>query len=153
MWGENGLRLCVLDDTQGPPEIDTDGAGGGLIAWSDTRSGPVDIYAQSTAYLVPSGIESTTLPDRFAVWNSPNPFRAATRFTYALAAPTLVSLRIFDSMGRPTRILVNEWREAGRHESIWDGRNDTGASVPHGVYYYRFAAGEWVSTDRLVWIQ
>jgi len=48
------------------------------------------------------------------------------------------------------RTLVNETRAAGNHEVTWDGRNNGGATVASGVYFYRFHAGKISETKRMV---
>jgi hypothetical protein len=45
-WPSNGRAICALGGDQGYPSIISDGAGGAIIAWQDTRSSPTaDIYA------------------------------------------------------------------------------------------------------------
>ena len=50
-----------------------------------------------------------------------------------------VSLDIFDAVGRNVTNLVSGRSEAGRFEATWDGRSQSGALVPEGVYLYRYA--------------
>ena len=45
-WAENGIAVSPVSDSQARPEIISDGAGGAIIVWSDTRSGTEDVYAQ-----------------------------------------------------------------------------------------------------------
>jgi hypothetical protein len=46
-WQANGLALTVGIGEQGHPTIAADGAGGAIIAWSDSRNGSqLDVYAQ-----------------------------------------------------------------------------------------------------------
>ena len=46
-WPANGRAICTAAGNQFTPVIDTDGAGGAIIAWFDFRSGTsYDIYAQ-----------------------------------------------------------------------------------------------------------
>jgi hypothetical protein len=56
-----------------------------------------------------------------------------------------VKLVVFDILGREVSVLVNERREAGIHEVEFDGSNLTS-----GVYFYRFTAGDFVATKRLL---
>jgi hypothetical protein len=45
-WPVNGVAVCSgAGGTQGAPQIDTDGAGGAIVTWHDSRSGNSDIYA------------------------------------------------------------------------------------------------------------
>lgn len=81
----------------------------------------------------------------------PNPFNPQTTIAFALAEQTAVSLRVFDMSGRLVRILVDgEMIEPGPHESIWNGRDDSGRRVASGAYLYRLEAGEFSATKRMV---
>ncbi|HQV32189.1 MAG TPA: FlgD immunoglobulin-like domain containing protein, partial [Calditrichia bacterium] len=48
-----------------------------------------------------------------------------------------VQLRVFDTLGREIKTLVNEKLPAGRHEVRWRGDNQFGEQVPSGVYLYQ----------------
>ncbi len=50
-----------------------------------------------------------------------------------------VTIRIFDFDMNPVRTLIQNVSRNGNLEHIeyWDGRDDTGAIVPNGVYFYR----------------
>lgn len=45
-WPSNGLAVCALPGGQWFPAAIADGAGGAIVAWSDTRAGASDVYAQ-----------------------------------------------------------------------------------------------------------
>jgi len=45
-WCDNGRLICDAPSEQEGPQITSDGAGGAIIAWQDTRFGDSDIYAQ-----------------------------------------------------------------------------------------------------------
>lgn len=81
---------------------------------------------------------------------APNPFNPRTVIAFELPATTRVDLEIFDMAGRLVRQLVaNEDRKAGHHEVIWQGRDETGRSLPSGSYCYRLTAGGFSQTRRL----
>jgi len=46
-----------------------------------------------------------------------------------------VAIRIYDVSGRLVRTLVDQRVEPGRHEAVWNGRNDRGEPVGSGVYF------------------
>jgi hypothetical protein len=46
LWATDGIALCAAAGDQVAESIIADGTGGAIIAWSDTRSGGYDIYAQ-----------------------------------------------------------------------------------------------------------
>ncbi|TET82834.1 hypothetical protein E3J38_01495 [candidate division TA06 bacterium] len=81
------------------------------------------------------------LPKAFGLSVSrPNPFTTATTISYAVADARHTTLRIYDLTGRVVRTLVEEAREPGYYEVVWDGRDDAGNRVPAGVYFYRLEA-------------
>ena len=45
-WAADGVVICDATDTQGDPQILSDGAGGAIVTWVDQRSGTLDVYAQ-----------------------------------------------------------------------------------------------------------
>lgn len=82
---------------------------------------------------------------------TPNPFVARTAIRFELAQRERVTLRVFDVAGRLVRTLANgAAMEAGRHESLWDGRGETGASLEAGLYFCRLDAGAVSETRRIV---
>ena len=48
------------------------------------------------------------------------------------------------------RTLVEEKRDAGRYQSAWDGKDNTGKTVASGVYFYRFTAGTFTETRKMI---
>ncbi|MBK7047556.1 MAG: hypothetical protein IPH48_13830 [bacterium] len=64
---------------------------------------------------------------------TPNPFNPATRIAFDLAHSGPVRLEVFDVRGRLVRRLVSSALEAGRHEVLWDGRDDQGVGAASGT--------------------
>ena len=84
--------------------------------------------------------------------NYPNPFNPSTTIRYTVGVPGRVTLRIYDVAGRLVRTLVDQ-----RHSAVttwyavnWDGRNDTGAPVSSGIYFYRLEATRFSETRKMV---
>jgi hypothetical protein len=48
------------------------------------------------------------------------------------------------------RHLLQAERGAGRHQAIWDGRDDQKRAVPPGIYFVRLRAGTFAATHRIV---
>jgi L-ascorbate metabolism protein UlaG (beta-lactamase superfamily) len=80
--------------------------------------------------------------------NYPNPFNPSTKIEFTLAAPALVSLRIFDGIGREVAELVSERLAAGNHSYQWNA-----SGFPSGIYFYRFQAGTSIETKKLVLVK
>jgi hypothetical protein len=76
--------------------------------------------------------------------NYPNPFSAnatfgnpSTKISFALPGSGKVKLEIYDLLGNTVRTLVSKEMTVGRHEVVWDGRNQAGQTVAAGIYLYR----------------
>ena len=63
------------------------------------------------------------------------------RMIYHLPVEGRVTLTIHDVAGRRLRVLREGLRLRGRHESIWDGRDERGRPLPSGLYPVRLHAG------------
>jgi len=84
----------------------------------------------------------------------PNPFNPSTTLSYELEASATVSLAIFDVAGKLVqRLVAAESRGAGRHEIVWDGRDETGRLAAAGVYFYRLDAGDYSQTRRMALVK
>ncbi|MFH1143030.1 MAG: right-handed parallel beta-helix repeat-containing protein [Candidatus Eisenbacteria bacterium] len=82
---------------------------------------------------------------------APNPFRAETVISYELTASIAVRAAIHDSQGRVVRLLKVESAEApGRHELIWNGRDEQGRLVAAGVYFCHVEIPGKVETRRII---
>ena len=87
--------------------------------------------------------------------NYPNPFNPETWIPYQLADAADVSIEIYDVGGRLVRTVPIGFKPIGYYltrerAAYWDGRNETGESVSSGVYFLRFLAGDFVTTQRVV---
>jgi len=99
-----------------------------------------------------SAIQSVAMPalKTGVQQNYPNPFNPQTAIRFTLSSNERVELVVYDATGGVVRTLVNETRAAGNHDVTWDGRNNGGATVASGVYFYRFHAGKISETKRMV---
>jgi M6 family metalloprotease-like protein len=82
--------------------------------------------------------------------NYPNPFNPATTIDYTVARTSPVEIAIFDVNGRKVRTLVSEIRTQGTYKAVWNGKNDRGASVASGVYFYRLTAGDFTQIRKMI---
>ena len=88
--------------------------------------------------------------DYFLKQNFPNPFNPTTNIKYDLSEDALVTIKIFDIMGRNIRTLVNIKQAAGYHSIRWDATNDFGEPISAGMYIYTIQAGEFRATKKMV---
>jgi uncharacterized protein YegL len=89
---------------------------------------------------------SVGIPDEYSLHqNYPNPFNPRATIRYALPEDTHVKLVIYNVAGQKIKILVNEEKEAGYHESMWNGDDVAG-----GIYFCRLQAGDFVQTRKMI---
>ncbi len=82
--------------------------------------------------------------------NYPNPFNPSTQIRFSAPQNSKIRLEIFNILGQKVRVLVDQALPAGSHTIEWDGRNDFGAAVASGIYFYRMVAGNFVQTKRML---
>jgi hypothetical protein len=70
----------------------------------------------------------------------PAPSSGVSTMTYALARSTTVQIDVHDLRGARIATLLHRAQSAGRHEVVWEGRDDTGCMVPTGTYILRITA-------------
>lgn len=98
----------------------------------------------------PSGVEAV-VPAGFALTgNFPNPFNPSTHIAFTIPAPGAVKLSVYDVTGRKVRELVSSAMTAGSHEMVWDGRDESGATVSSGTYIARLKMGNYTASHRML---
>jgi hypothetical protein len=90
--------------------------------------------------------EQPGIPREFSLaQNYPNPFNAATTINFALPRASRVRLEIFDLLGRRVAVLADGEYEAELHTVTWDA-----GGFPSGTYAYRFSAGSFTETKKMI---
>jgi hypothetical protein len=77
--------------------------------------------------------------------NYPNPFNPSTTIKLEIPVKGIVSLKIYDILGREVVTLLNKEMMPGRYETQWIAGNKAS-----GVYFYRLQAGSFVQTKKLI---
>lgn len=80
--------------------------------------------------------------------NYPNPFNPSTQIEYQIPEAGLVTLEIFDVLGRKVQTLVNERKEVGRYSVTFNAR-----SLATGVYVCQLTAGNFTSSKKMYLIK
>ena len=77
---------------------------------------------------------SKRIPNQFQLMqNYPNPFNPTTIIEYQLPQKEIVTLKVYDMLGREIGSLINEMSQnPGMHKIIFDGKN-----LSSGVYFYK----------------
>lgn len=76
--------------------------------------------------------------------NYPNPFNPSTRVEYSIPTGSLVTIKVFDILGREVATLVNEQKAAGSYTATFDASN-----LANGTYIYKIQAGNFTDTKKM----
>lgn len=97
------------------------------------------------------GVNDKELPTKFELnQNYPNPFNPSTVISYQLPVGSFVTLKVFDILGREVATLVNEYQQAGTHNSTFSTLN---SALTSGVYFYTLTTPNFTATKKLVLIK
>jgi len=90
---------------------------------------------------------------KMSVASYPNPFNGETRICFYLPDAEEVSATIYNYLGQRVKTLWRGEKEDGRHEILWDGRNDSGEMSGSGIYFCRIVAGNKSHLIKLLMIK
>jgi hypothetical protein len=86
-----------------------------------------------------------SIPGVFALaQNFPNPFNPVTLIKYQVPEQSLVSIKIYDLIGREVAVLVNEVKQPGTYQVNFDSGN-----FASGVYFYKMVAGDFSKVKKM----
>jgi hypothetical protein len=126
-----------------------------ILAFSDGRNDANGIYAQNINYngtFGPvTGIINTgnPTPYKFVLYqNYPNPFNPTTNIKYQIANSSLVSIKIYDLLGKEIETLVDENQSLGTYEVIWNAEK-----YSSGVYFYKLISGNFSEVKKMLMLK
>lgn len=142
MFTSNGGTEWVMDNTQ--------------YSWYDCFSiyqrfkiwcGGSDGVMWQAVISTPTGVsENDELPGTAILYqNYPNPFNPKTEIRFQITDYGLLSLKVYDLLGREIATLVNEVKAPGSYSAQWDAQHHSA-----GMYLCRMQAGQFISTRKLV---
>ncbi len=91
-------------------------------------------------------LQESEFPFRYELsQNYPNPFNPSTKIKYSVPVSGIVTLKIYNVLGKEVYTLVNSNQEAGRYEV-----NFNASGMSSGIYFYTITAGDFNQTRRMV---
>ena len=114
-------------------------------------------YDSKSALINPGGaataveaLDLATLPSSHSLDDaSPNPFNPEATIRFSLPQDEQVVLQVFNLQGQLVKTLHQGHVAAGTYQSVWDGTDETGASMASGVYLYNLQAGRFSQTKKM----
>ncbi|MGB8294403.1 MAG: T9SS type A sorting domain-containing protein, partial [Polyangia bacterium] len=107
-----------------------------------------------TAGLAKASLNELTLgeldvPTSYALdQNYPNPFNPSTTINYQIPKDGLVTLKIYDALGREVKTLLDEYKSTGKYSVQFDASH-----LASGVYFYSIHASDFVDVKKMMLIK
>jgi hypothetical protein len=103
------------------------------------------IYDNQINKLIVQSSHSST-PVKYSLdQNFPNPFNPVTTIKFSIANSGVVTLKVFDILGREVATLLNEEKPAGNYEVEFNA-----SELASGIYFYKLQSGNYVETKKMI---
>jgi len=133
--GSHEIRLDAIDSTS-YVRIDPTGLLRDSVVWTINVTGANEVRT----------VADGELPGRYFLGqNYPNPFNPSTSFDFRISKLEMVTVKVYDMLGREVATLVNERKPAGGYTVQFDA-----GALSSGMYYYRLTAGTFVAAKRCI---
>ncbi len=145
-------------------DIEAEGGGGtrkpGLKSFINSRN--ASVQSQLTSLGLSDVEELSEIPLSFSLsQNYPNPFNPTTIIEYTIPTPPsapplskgrdmggVVTLKVYDVLGKEVATLVNEYKRPGTHSVLFDA-----SRLSSGIYFYQIKTGSFSQTKRMMLIK
>lgn len=126
---------------------DNDGIWASGVNTTNPSGGTTELVLSGTDVRWTTSVQNiNTIPYEYTLFqNYPNPFNPVTTIKYEMPNAGIVTLKIFDILGREVTTLVNEQKQPGKYDVQWNASNNSS-----GLYFYRIQAGKFVETKKMV---
>ncbi|MCX6164547.1 MAG: T9SS type A sorting domain-containing protein [Ignavibacteriae bacterium] len=89
------------------------------------------------------------MPAKFVLsQNYPNPFNPVTKINFSIPKSELVTIKIYDILGKEVEVITNKVFSAGTYSIDYYG-----SKLSSGVYFYKLTSGDFSSTKKMMLIK
>jgi hypothetical protein len=146
----DGDSIALEGEARSRPFVCDWSGDGFLDVLIGSGDGIVRLYQGEEVVDIESGEGPLSLPHSSRLLPAyPNPFNPSLTIPFELSEAEDVHLAVYDIRGRRVSILADRSYRAGRHQVVWQGKDNRGRSLPSGIYFLRFKAGEISEADRI----
>ena len=104
------------------------------------------VFSRPLSEITNIELDNNILPDQVRLFqNYPNPFNPSTKINYEIPKSGLVTIKIYDVLGKEIETLVNEEKNPGRYKVDFDGSN-----LSSGVYFYKITTNKFSETKKML---
>jgi hypothetical protein len=103
--------------------------------------------------VIPKALVDVEEVDEFPVsvelrQNYPNPFNPTTTISFYMPEEANVKLSVFNIVGQPVSVLIQESKSKGEHTLEWDA-----SDMPSGIYIYQLEVGAKIMTRKMTLVK
>lgn len=103
---------------------------------------------------IPYGEDWNMVGLRYTLYqNYPNPFNPVTTITFDIPELMHVHLAVYDLDGREVKMILDDYRKAGSHSVMWNGKDKDGTLVSSGLYFIQLETENFIQTKKTVIIR
>ena len=88
-----------------------------------------------------------------ALNNYPNPFNPETKISFELNQDTHVKLEIYNAKGQKINTLLADNLSRGKHNIVWNGKDDQQRQMSSGIYFYRLSFANQKLTKKMLMLK
>ncbi|MDP3435406.1 MAG: T9SS type A sorting domain-containing protein [Bacteroidota bacterium] len=77
--------------------------------------------------------------------NYPNPFNPTSTIGYSIPKTSLVNIIVYDLYGKEIKVLVNEEKDPGHHEIVFDRKD-----FASGIYFYTLRTAGFSQSKKMI---
>ena len=81
--------------------------------------------------------------------NYPNPFNPTTTINFSIPKSSIVSLKVYDALGKEVATLVNEFKNAGNYSADFTATSN----LTSGIYFYTLTSENFTSTKKFMLVK
>ena len=117
-----------------------------FISWTSSANGGGFSYQRSTDQSL--SINGFELKNKLELY--PNPFNPNTTIYYTLINESVISITVYDILGKEINQLISLKQPLGEHTIQWNGTDQQSNLVPAGTYFIRYQAGNLIQTKKML---
>jgi photosystem II stability/assembly factor-like uncharacterized protein len=154
-WSASGHKFIKTTDA-GESWFEVETPGESIVytlQFTDLRTG----YASGEEGVIlkyiprPSIVDENTIPENFFLYqNYPNPFNPATKLSFLISSSSMVTLKVYNVLGKEIATLINENKHPGFYETDFNAEEYNLAS---GIYFYKLITEEKTIAKKMVYLR
>ncbi|MFN0157537.1 MAG: FlgD immunoglobulin-like domain containing protein [Bacteroidota bacterium] len=144
---ENEIEYNLVGPLGKPSSLGTGNLSGRIRFSSGVNTIPITALARN-------GNIDTFAPEESALHqNYPNPFNPETEIRFDVAEAGIITIGVYDILGRLVRTLSSGEYKPGSFAVKWNGRDEQNNAVASGLYLYRMIQGSSILIRKMVLVR